>query len=85
MADTPTLSDIEEWDGALGPQSDTEPLYYELRVKDQSVRLLGPSPGQLYDYDLDEFKSLVAQDEWILADNDTKNEVFHTPDGDHPY
>lgn len=85
MVDDSELTDIDEWDGAIGPQSEDEPLFYELQIEDETVRLIGPSPGQLHEYDIDEFESLVAQGEWVLADNDPANEVLHTPGGERPY
>ena len=85
MSKTNSASDIENWNGALGPQSESEPLFYELNVGENSVRLVGPSPGQLYEYDRDEFEQLVADGEWVLAEDDPENEVFQTPNGDQPY
>ena len=85
MSNTNSASDIENWNGVLGPQSESEPLFYELNIEENSLRLVGPSSGQLYDYDRDEFKQLVADGEWVLAEDDPENEVFRTPNGDQPY
>ncbi|WP_152421326.1 hypothetical protein [Natronococcus amylolyticus] len=63
MSDMNSTADIENWEGALGPQSENEPLFYELNAGDNSVRLVGPSPGQIYDYERDEFEQLVAEGE----------------------
>ena len=85
MSDMNSTADIENWEGALGPQSEREPLFYELNAGDNSVRLVGPSPGQIYDYERDEFEQLVAEGEWILAEDDPESEVLRTPAGDQPY
>ncbi|WP_152424842.1 hypothetical protein [Natronococcus jeotgali] len=85
MPSTNSTHDIENWEGVLGPQSESEPLFYELNSGDNSVRLVGPSPGQFYDYDRDEFEQLVTEGEWVLAENDPEKEVFLTPDGEQPY
>jgi hypothetical protein len=83
MTETPTQ--LTDWDGALGPQSDAEPLFYELKIDDETVRLVGPSPGQSYQYDRDEFETLVANGEWLLANDDWENEVYVTEAGEQPY
>ncbi len=87
MVNTPELEEIEEWNGVLGPQSSDEPMFYEIQISNQEVTLVGPSPGMVYKYDIDEFTSLVANGEWILAEDNPEKEVFHTPDGqpDQPY
>ena len=80
-----STADIENWEGALGPHSEREPLFYGLNAGDNSVRLVGPSPGQIYDYERDEFEQLIAEGEWVLAEDDPENEVFRTPADDQPY
>mgnify|MGYP006301592879 FL=1 len=84
MPDTANV-DLDEWEGALGPQSEGEPVFYEFKFDDNSVRLVGPSPGMLYEYSRGEFEALVEEGEWIPATNDIENEVFRTPDGEQPY
>lgn len=42
MSDMNSTADIENWEGALGPQSEREPLFYELNAGDNSVRPLVP-------------------------------------------
>jgi hypothetical protein len=83
MSNTNSTPDIENWNGTLGPQSESETLFYELNVRENSVRLVGSSPGQLDDYDRDEFEQLVADGEWVLAEDGPENEVFRTPNGDN--
>lgn len=79
------MTNIENWEGALGPQSEDEPLFYELKTEGDSVRLVGPSPGQLYEFPKSEFESLVDEGEWVLADNDYEKEVYRTPEKEIPY
>ncbi|RDI71985.1 hypothetical protein [Halopelagius longus] len=76
---------LEDWEGALGPQSDDEPLFYELTTDGEEIRLVGPSPGQKFEHSRDEFIDLVAAGEWIVADDDWENQVYLTPDGERPY
>ena len=80
-----TSPTLEKWEGALGPQSDKESLFYELTIDEEKVRLLGPSPGQKFEYDRSEFEQLVTDGEWILANDDWENQVYHTPGGEQPY
>lgn len=78
-------SQFSNWEGALGPQSDDEPLFYELNIEGENVRLIGPAPGDKFEYTLDEFDTLVTEGEWVLANDDWENEVYITPDGTEPY
>lgn len=82
MADT---RDITKWDGAIGPQSAEDPIYFELQTDGDTVRLVGPSPGQLHEYELTEFEALVNDGEWILATHDPDTGEYHTPDDTNSY
>lgn len=82
--DSDTTADIGNWTGAIGPQSEDEPLHYDLEVDGNSVKLIGPL-GALKRYDRTEFEQLVSDGEWILADVDFDNEVYHTPNGEIPW
>ncbi|MFC5365544.1 hypothetical protein [Salinirubrum litoreum] len=84
MSDTANV-DLGEWEGALGPQSEGEPVFYEMTLGEDEVRLVGPSPGMLYEYPRGEFEALVEEGEWLPATNDIENEVFRTPEGDQPW
>lgn len=84
MSDT-LNANLDKWEGALGPQSEDEPIFYELREIDSGVRLVGPSPGMAFEYSYDEFDRLIEEGEWILANDDWENQVYSTPDGEHPY
>ena len=81
------LSDVEldEWEGVLGPQSEAEPMFYELNLDDDRVRLSGPSPGMEFEFDRVEFEELIDDGEWILADDDWENQRYLTPGGPQPY
>lgn len=85
MGKSPVTPDLDEWDGALGPQSADEPLFYELQIGEGGVRLFGPSPGQRQEYDRKEFETLVTEGEWILANHHPEKDVYQTPDGDWSY
>jgi hypothetical protein len=76
---------LDEWEGVLGPQSEGEPIFYDMNLGEDEVRLVGPSPGMLYEYSREEFDSLIEEGEWIPAINDIENEVFRTPGGDQPW
>lgn len=77
-----TRADIAEWDGVIGPQSNDEPLFYELQVENETVRLIGPAPGQLREYAVEEFRALVNEGEWMLAAEDPDDGTVRTPDGE---
>ena len=77
--------DLSEWEGALGPQSDDETAFYELKVSNDRVRLIGPSPGMKFEYPREDFERLVEDGEWILANDDWENQVYLTPGGEQPY
>lgn len=77
--------DLGEWEGALGPQTEEEPLFYELNINNDRVRLVGPSPGMKFEYSREEFERLIEHGEWILANDDWENQVYSTPDGEQPY
>ena len=84
MSDTTNI-DPSEWEGALGPQSEDESVFYELEITNDRVRLIGPSPGMEFDYSREEFESLIKDGEWIPANDDWENQVYQTPDGEQPY
>ena len=84
MADT-EQHDLHDWDGVLGPQSEPEPMFYELTLTDDEVRLTGASPGMAFEYSRTEFEALIEDGEWVPADEDRENEVYRTPDGELPY
>ncbi|RDI72884.1 hypothetical protein [Halopelagius longus] len=84
MSDTSNV-EIGDWEGALGPQSEDEPMFYELSVDGDRVRLGGPSPGMEFEYDREEFEELIDDGEWILADDDWENQRYLTPAGEQPY
>ena len=84
MADT-EQHDLHDWDGVLGPQSEPEPMFYELTLTDDEVRLTGASPGMAFEYSRGEFEALLEDGEWVPADEDRENEVYRTPEGELPY
>jgi hypothetical protein len=77
--------DVDDWEGAIGPQSEEEPMFYELDLDTDSVRLVGASPGMEFEYSVEQFESLVDDGEWILATDDREKEVYLTPAGEIPY
>lgn len=76
---------FEEWEGVLGPQDEDESLFYEVQLRDEEVQLVGPSPGQVLTYSLDEFENQLEASRWVRANNDWEREVYVTPDGERPY
>ena len=73
---------IDEWPEVLGPQSDDEPMHYDMLIDDAgTVTLIGPAPGMKYRYEREVFESLVDRGEWVLARVDHDRELYETPDG----
>lgn len=78
--------DIEAWDGAIGPQSGNDPGFFEIEFSDDgSVLLTGRGPGMLRSYGRARFEALVADGEWVLADEDRARRVYVTEDGERPF
>lgn len=59
---------LDDVDGVVGPQSTDEPLFYEVRVEDGEVSLLGSSPGMAENFDRDTFDRLLDEGEWLPAE-----------------
>jgi hypothetical protein len=86
MPEAPEEVRLEEWDGAIGPESAPDPSFFELDVRaDDTVVLQGPGPGMLRSFGRGRFEELVAEGEWVLADEYPARQVYETPGGERSF
>jgi hypothetical protein len=86
MSERTDRVDLDDWDGAIGPASADDPAFFEFDLSEEDTVLLqGPGPGMLRSYGRERFETLVAEGEWVPADEYPAREVYETPDGERPF
>ena len=59
--------DLKDWQGAIGPQSESNPSFYFFVSEGKRIHLQSPRSIQHYHYSEEQFIRKVEIGEWVLA------------------